>query len=122
MTLKDRIREARGSDSQATAGRKSGMSQQRWSQLEQGLSEETALLPAIADAYDLSLDWLTYGRGPKFRATGTVQAQSSSGAATFIPPPHPAHALLPVLEELHARLSPAGWRGLEDYLKATLRL
>jgi phage repressor protein C with HTH and peptisase S24 domain len=69
MALKDRIKEVRGSDAQTVAARKTGMSQPMWSKLERGEVEvqDTALLPRIAEAYGISLDWLTYGRGPRLR-------------------------------------------------------
>jgi phage repressor protein C with HTH and peptisase S24 domain len=69
MALKDRIKEVRGGDPQTVAAKKTGMSQPMWSKLERGEVDvaDTALLPRIAEAYGISLDWLTYGRGPRLR-------------------------------------------------------
>lgn len=63
MSLKDRIRELRGSEPQSRAAKRCGISQPMWSKLERGESSETALLPQIARAYNVSLNWLAYGEG-----------------------------------------------------------
>ncbi|HZR35135.1 MAG TPA: S24 family peptidase [Nevskia sp.] len=63
MALKDRIKELRGKRSQQLMASIAGISQPMWSKLERGETEDTALLPKIADAHGVSLEWLAYGKG-----------------------------------------------------------
>jgi transcriptional regulator with XRE-family HTH domain len=61
MGLSHRLKELRGRESQSRAARRCGISQPMWSKLERGETVETALLPKIAAAYNVSLNWLAYG-------------------------------------------------------------
>ena len=74
--LADRLREAMGDQSGTAFARRCGISEGAIRKYLLGASPSTENLIAIADAANVSIEWLAAGRGPKQRGAAPAPAQA----------------------------------------------
>lgn len=63
QTIGERLRQARGAETQLDFAARTGLKQQTISRCERGETPSTAVLVALAEVTNLSIDWLLFGRG-----------------------------------------------------------
>jgi transcriptional regulator with XRE-family HTH domain len=75
--LATRLREAIGDEPVAAFGRRCGLNESTLRKYFSGTSPSTENLVAIADAANVSIEWLATGRGPKQRRTAEAPSNIS---------------------------------------------
>lgn len=81
--LADRLRDAIGDSSVSAFGRRCGISEGAFRKYFLGASPSTDALIAIADAANVSIEWLAAGRGPKQRGAPAPTPAPASAPTPF---------------------------------------
>lgn len=77
-TIGDRVRELRGDTSRAELSRQTGIPATTIQTLEEQPQQSNKWLPVLARHFNVNLEWLATGRGPKYATESQTASQSTT--------------------------------------------